>query len=102
MGMEVFGGSIMSGGYFEYSQYRLEDISDDIERAIANNTTPNDFGYSNNFSEDTIDKFKLAMLTLREAAKMAQRVDWLLSGDDGEASFHTRWADDDLPIRNTK
>jgi hypothetical protein len=25
---------------------------------------------------------------------MAQRVDWLISGDDGEESFHQRWKEE--------
>ncbi|MBL0712133.1 MAG: hypothetical protein JJV98_00400 [Desulfosarcina sp.] len=41
-----------------------------------------------------IEKFKEAMLTLRMAEAMAQRIDWLVSGDDGEESFLRRWNED--------
>jgi len=48
-----------------------------------------------NFAEqlraETIEKFREAAHTLRQAAEMAQRVDWLVSGDDGEDSFMRRW-----------
>jgi len=31
---------------------------------------------------------------LEIAEAMVQRVDWLLSGDDGEESFRSRWAEE--------
>lgn len=40
------------------------------------------------FSSATIQEFKRAVRLLRKAAVYAQRIDWLLSGDDGEDSFH--------------
>ena len=80
----------MSGGHFDYNQYRCEEIADDIERLIARN----------NFSEETLAKFRLAAETCRLAAKMAQRVDWLASGDDGEETFHQRWDEEGLPFAN--
>ena len=40
------------------------------------------------FSPATIREFKKAIRLLRKAAVYAQRIDWLLSGDDGEDSFH--------------
>ena len=40
------------------------------------------------FSPATIREFKRGVLLLRKAAIYAQRIDWLLSDDDGEDSFH--------------
>ena len=37
-------------------------------------------------------RFKIASHTLKKAATMAQRIDWLVSGDDGEDTFLKRWA----------
>ena len=45
-------------------------------------------GYS--YSPKTIAKFKLARMALLCAEIYAQRIDWLVSGDDGEDSFHSR------------
>jgi hypothetical protein len=91
----------MSGGHFDYQQYRIEDIAKSIEELIASNDdkTLNEWGYccGNGYDKEIIEKFKLAVHTLRKAATMAQRVDWLVSGDDGEDSFHRRW-DEELNV----
>lgn len=42
------------------------------------------------FSPETIKEFKNGLKALRKAYVYAQRIDWLLSGDDGEDSFHER------------
>jgi len=83
----------MSGGHFEYQQYRLHDIASQIKELIASNDDEYEWGYrrGNGYSAETIEKFKIAVDTLEKAAIMAQRVDWLVSGDDGEDSFHRRW-----------
>ncbi len=85
----------MSGGHFEYQQYRIEDIARGIEELIESNDDEslNEWGdrRGRGYSVETIEKFKIAVDTLRRAAIMAQRVDWLVSGDDGEDSFHRRW-----------
>ena len=91
----------MSGGHFDYQQYRIEDIAKSIKELIASNDDEslNEWGYrrGNGYSAETIEKFKIAVDTLRSAAIMAQRVDWLVSGDDGEDSFHRRW-DEELNV----
>lgn len=93
----------MSGGKFEYKQYQVEELADQIDRAIAFNekvkTNPKDaedqYGWLPEvLSEETILKFKEARDTLIKGAKMAHRIDWLLSGDDGEESFHRRWKEE--------
>jgi nicotinic acid mononucleotide adenylyltransferase len=88
----------MSGGHFEYQQYRIEDIARSIEELIESNDdeslTEWDTRRGKGYSAETIEKFKTTIDTLRKAAIMAQRVDWLVSGDDGEDSFHRRWAEE--------
>lgn len=49
-------------------------------------TLPN----QNEYSKETIAEFKRGLDILRKAYVYAQRIDWLLSGDDGEESFHER------------
>jgi hypothetical protein len=93
----------MSGGHFDYAQYRIEDIARGIEELVESNDDEplNEWGYrrGHGYSPETIEKFKIAVDTLRRAAIMAQRVDWLVSGDDGEDSFHRRW-DEELKELN--
>ena len=81
----------MSGGHFDYQQYRLGDIADSIEVAIeANGVASEDFEWVQDYSAETIAEFKAAVDLIRRAQIYAQRIDWLLSGDDGEDQFHQR------------
>ena len=84
----------MSGGHFEYKQYEVDQIAEGIDSLIRNNDKKDEWGSANNYSKETLDKFKEARDTARKAAKMIQRVDWLVSGDDGEESFHERWKEE--------
>ena len=84
----------MSGGHFEYKQYDIDYIVDEIEDLIETNDESDGWGYKRGYSEETLAKFKEALTTLRRAAIMAQRIDWLVSGDDGEESFHKRWKEE--------
>ena len=85
----------MSGGHFDYSQFRVREIAEDIERLIASNDdqTKDEWGErrGRGYPPEIIAKFREAAHTLERAADMAQRVDWLVSGDDGEECFLRRW-----------
>ena len=84
----------MSGGYFEGNQYMLGQIVDQIEDIIYKNDSielnawGDKIGYG--FSEKTIEEFKNATQLIKIAEIYATRIDWLLSGDDGEETFHKR------------
>ena len=84
----------MSGGFFDHSQYTLNQIVTDIEDEIYYNDSEEVNEYNekrgNGFSEDTMQEFKLAVWHLKQARVYTQRIDWLLSGDDGEETFHER------------
>ena len=53
-----------------------------------------DGGYYPNYIEETIKEFRNAIDALRRAEIYAQRVDYLICGDDGEESFHSRLKED--------
>ena len=88
----------MSGGFFDCQQYSLHDMADSIERLIQSNDDQslNEWGDKNgrNFSSETIEELKNAVYLLNAAAIYAQRIDWLVSGDDSEDSFHSRLLED--------
>ena len=92
----------MSGGHFDYSQHFINDIADEIEEEIRNNKKKNDWisderweeKGKQQFSDETIKEFKKAVKVLRKAYVYAHRIDWLLSGDDGEETFHERLEED--------
>lgn len=85
----------MSGGHFDYMQCHCSQMADQIDEIIARNEdeTLDKWGRKRGtfYTIETIEKFKEAAHTLRQAGEMAQRVDWLVSDDDGEESFHRRW-----------
>ena len=105
----------MSGGSFDYYQWHIDDIANSIENYIYGHsldeedveyyikdhwleneekeyilknkhTLPNSYEYS----KQTIKEFKKGLSILRKAYIYTQRIDWLLSADDGEDSFHRR------------
>ena len=95
----------MSGGHFDYAQYRINDIALEIDEVVESNNdqTITLWGVKkgNEYPPEIIEKFKEAAHTLRQAQEMAQRVDWLLSGDDGEDSFLRRWDEEVRAYWNT-
>ena len=84
----------MSGGHFDYVQYRITQAADEVEQYIRRCELDerDECGYKPEYSPETLEKFRECERTLRRAAAMLQRVDWLASGDDGEDCFHHRWA----------
>jgi len=84
----------MSGGHFQYKQWEILNIADEIEQLVLDNDSNDldEYGYTKgtHFSKETIDEFKIGLEVLRKAYVYAQRIDWLVSGDDGEDSFHNR------------
>lgn len=88
----------MSGGHFDYQQCAIDRIADDVEHLIRDNdsTEVNEYGdtIGRLYSPETMREFKAGFILLQEATIYAQRIDWLVSGDDSEDSFHSRLAED--------
>jgi len=92
----------MSGGHFDYNQYRIRDIADSIEQVIKNNNKEKpkeaknyfDSDYYYQYPPEVIEKFKEGLAILKQAEVYAQRIDWLLSGDDGNKTFLERLKED--------
>ena len=103
----------MSGGHWEYLQYRLEDVSDDLLKLVEKNGQPksaeeikeerlNDEWYEKypeekyhyKYPDEVIEEFKKGAVAIKLAQTYMQRLDWLLSGDDGEESFLERLKDE--------
>lgn len=88
----------MSGGHFDYAQYRIHDIETAIKELIASNedSSLDEYGYQVGrfYSLETIDEFKKAVEYLKLARIYTQRIDWLVCGDDGEDTFHKRLSED--------
>lgn len=82
----------MSGGAFDYWQFHIEHIADKIEQVIKDNDYVQEGDYK--YSDEVIAEFKNAVNQLRKAFVYAQRVDWLLEGDDDEKDFLKRLKDE--------
>lgn len=100
----------MSGGTFDYSHYQLKDIADVIEQEIYNSGRkkhteelkqetwrdpdwyekyPEDL-YNREYPKEVIEEFIKGYKILRLAEIYTQRIDWLISDDDGNESFLER------------
>lgn len=89
----------MSGGHFNYEQYKIQQIADEVEQLILTNGEPGEpdswgESYTREYSPEVIAEFERGLLLLRAAAIYAQRIDWLVSCDDGEESFLRRLRED--------
>lgn len=104
----------MSGGRFEYNQYKIREIADYIDEEIRRSGRkktdqeiedegnydpewyeryPEDRFYYK-YPDEVIKEFERGYYILRLAEIYAQRIDWLLSGDDGDESFIRRLAEE--------
>jgi hypothetical protein len=108
----------MSGGSFNYEQRRITDIVSNIKNIIEKNGKekniheikdedwrgadwyiryPEDrFHYK--YPDDIIEEFKKGIEYLEKAQIYAERIDYLISGDDGEETFHERLKEDLLKL----
>ena len=85
----------MSGGHFEYIQFRMTEPLLELKRLILENGKEGEYS----FSPETIKEFRNAYTALQRAAIYLQRVDWLVSADDGEEDFHELLAEELAEIK---
>lgn len=78
----------MSGGTFEYIQYRMGEVAHDIREKFED--------YADTCTPQTIARFKDAVKTLERAEMMVHRIDWFISCDDSEESFNQRWDEEGI------
>ena len=79
----------ISGGHFQYTQYIIGDIANSIKSEIIKNRDA-----EHKFSQKTINEFRKGINILKQAEIYVDRIDWLLSCDDSEKTFHERLNDD--------
>jgi predicted Zn-dependent protease len=79
----------MSGGYFDYVQDRMLRAADRLASLIETD---------DQYSKETLAEFGKALTMLRASAIYLQRIDWLISGDDSEETFHKRLKEELLCI----
>lgn len=72
---------IWTGQMYEIKSYAYEEYEADEDGEIP---------YFPDYSEETIKEFRKGVAILKKAQVYANRIDWLMSGDDGEDNFHKR------------
>ena len=109
----------MSGGHFDYNQNKIHYIVEDIEEILERQGKEKEIDwfslwdkvyYENHpeerfhvtYREDIQAKLKEGIMALKIAAIYAQRIDWYLSGDDGENSFLERLKEDLDNLKNNE
>lgn len=112
----------MSGGTFDYYQYKLHEISEIIESEIlksgrekTEDEIKNEIKYQYisqpdkfypTLPDEVLEKFKHAYKLIKETEIYIHRIDWLLSGDDRNETFLERLKNDlhtleaELKIKN--
>ncbi len=87
----------MSGGAFEYKQYKIQDLIEDMENLLVRlDKEPIDSFECNSLKNyiDDKDSFKKIVQKnidlLKKSYLYTQRIDWFISGDDGEETFYER------------
>ena len=83
----------MSGGHFDYSQYVIRDIANQLEQDILRNNEDH-----RRYTKATINEMITTLCALRVCEACVERIDHLLSGDDSEATFRDRLARDILLV----
>jgi hypothetical protein len=99
----------MSGGAFDYKQYKIRQIWEEIQQELdkqgqekqVNNVWEKEYfekypevRFEEVYREDVQQIFKDGIEALKKAEVYAQSIDWFLSGDDGEDSLVSRLKSD--------
>ena len=91
----------MSGGAYNYNQYKIQEIVDYIQerldkqgKEIPKKSSHFDDDNYEIYPMDIQESFKKGIALLKEAQIYAHRIDWYFSSDDGEDSFRKRLKED--------
>ena len=81
----------MSGGHFDYGNYRMHDWKDQIEHLIETNDSDEKNSWGDavgyHYPPEIIAKFRKAVELLTVLDRLMHHIDYLVSGDYGEDSF---------------
>ena len=82
-------GANISGGYFEYKQYHIQDIIEKLKETKVKVESDEEY-YEFDRKQELLEEISNGLDYLNLAEIYTQRLDWLFSGDDGEDSFFER------------
>jgi hypothetical protein len=104
----------MSGGHWDYKQYFLTEVIEDLSKLIHQNGQLKSYDelkeqsrwdrayhekypedkFHIEYSDEIIEHFEKGAEIITQAQIYIQRIDWLLSGDDGPETFIERLKED--------
>jgi len=107
----------MSGGAFDYKQYQIREIWEDIQQELDRQGQEKPEEYLRHYGKEYLEKypeerfytvypeevqkiFRDGIKALKIAEIYAQRIDWYLSGDNGEDSLIKRLKEDLKKVKN--
>ena len=76
---------VYTGEVYEVKSYTYEEYEEDEDGEIP---------YFPDYEEKTLKEFRKGLDAIRKARVYAYRIDWLISGDDGEDNFQKRLEED--------
>lgn len=91
----------MSGGYFEYKQYQIQDIIDTLEETKVKIENDEEY-YQYDKKKELLQEVSNGLDYLNLAQIYTQRLDWLFSEDDDEDSFFERLEEELGKFRGNK
>ena len=80
----------MSGGHFDYIQYRVKEAAEEVQTLLdrQGETTKDEWEeVYTTYPIEVQEVFKEAIDHINKAYQYIHRIDWYLSGDDGEETF---------------
>lgn len=78
----------MSGGFFDYKNYRLNDWACQLEYLIRSNGKEDEYGYKTQFKTETLQTFYAAMFYCKILEIMLHEIDYLVSSDTSEETLN--------------
>ena len=78
----------MSGGYFNYDQYKIHEIVEALKLYLEDNR----YG----FKKRTLNKIEKAIKIGTNFHKMINLLDKTMCGDYSEETFHSLWREEDV------
>lgn len=94
----------MSGGHFNYDQYKIRQIVEDIKLLVLTNDSTEKDSYGDpigrNYPPEVIAKFVEAAIILKSAFAYVHCIDYLVCGDTGPDTFTQHLNSELKKIRN--
>ena len=86
----------MSGGFFDYKEFHIQYIADELEAAIASQKIMLRDNVPGHYSKEMIEEMERVLKRLKEDYVLIHHLDYLLDGDIDENDYFER-VKKDLP-----